>query len=276
MKECVSTETSTTEGTAAVETPVVAQAAPIDPDNSVNDDWKKDNFKTGNCPDQICGGGADPDKDGLSNNDEFRYETNPANRDTDNDGKTDGEEVAAGTDPLKSSAKGETDAVTYESPKATGTVKTDVYKVTNVEMAELDGGAKQMKITGKGPADSYINIYIYSGDPIIVTVKTDSSGDWTYNVDRELDDGNHEVYVAVTNNSGSIKAKSNPLPFVKTAQAVEVAQASENNVVQPAAKQGISIKSLLYILALGFFAVTAAFILLGVIIKKVASRKKTE
>jgi len=278
MKECVATETNSSGSAAVPETPAIVSAAPIDPDNSVNVKWKKDNFKTDNCPDQICGGNADPDKDGLSNNDEFRYGTDPMNPDTDHDGKTDGEEVAAGTDPLKSSAKGEADAITYESPKTAGTVKTDVYKVTNVEMSQLRGDVKQLKITGKGPADSYINIYIYSGDPIIVTVKTDSNGDWTYNVDRELDNGNHEVYVAVTNNSGAIKAKSNPLPFVKTAQAVEVAQASENknNVIQPASKEGISLKNILYIFAFGFAAVVLALILIGMVIKKVVSKRNTD
>lgn len=249
---------------------------PIDPENSVNDDWKNEKFKTASCPSEICGGGADPDKDGLSNNDEFRYGTDPLDRDTDNDGKTDGEEAAFGTDPLKSSAKGEEDAMAYENPneESAGVVKSNIYKVTNIEMVEIEGGKKGLKLTGKGPVLSYITVYIYSGDPIVVTVKTDSNGDWTYTVDRELEDGNHEVYVAVTNNTGAIKAKSEPFPFIKTAQAVTATSAAEANAVQPTTRSEISIRNIFLILAVAFFAVVLAFILIGVVIKKLASKIK--
>lgn len=283
LQECTEVETESqaggTSGTAsqessnavALEQSQPTISAPVDPENSVNNDWKKETFRTETCPDQICGGGADPDKDGLANNDEFRYGTDPKNRDTDNDGKTDGEEIASGTNPLQSSSEGGKDTMTFESPKDAGMVKADIYEVTNVEMvAATEGGEKYLRVSGKGPALSYITVYIYSGDPIIVTVKTDSNGDWTYAVDKKLDDGNHEVYVAVTNNTGAIKAKSEPLPFVKTAQAVKVA--GENNVVEPASKAGISVTKVLYILAAGFFAVVLAFVLLGFIIKKLASK----
>jgi hypothetical protein len=275
VKECVANKTSVKENATITETvPVNVSVVPVDADNSINDEWKKETFKTGACPDQICGGASDPDKDGLSNNDEFRYKTDPKKQDTDGDGKTDGEEVAAGTDPLKSSAKGEVDTVVYESPKTAGTIKGEIYKVADVEMITLENGTKQMQISGRGPSLSYVTVYIYSGDPIIVTVKTDSNGDWTYTVDKKLDDGKHEVYVAVTNNSGAIRAKSEPLPFIKTAQAVKVAQASENKVVAPAAESSISLKKIFYVFAGGFAAVTLAFILLGAVIKKIASKKE--
>ena len=63
-----------------------------------------------------------------------------------------------------------------------------------------------------------MTLYIFS-TPIIVTVKADSEGRWTYELDKELEDGNHEVYVATVDNSGKIVAKSNPIPFVKQANA---------------------------------------------------------
>lgn len=45
-------------------------------------------------------GNDDPDQDGLSNDEEATYGTDPYNPDTDNDGVNDGDEVEAGTDPL--------------------------------------------------------------------------------------------------------------------------------------------------------------------------------
>jgi hypothetical protein len=256
------------------EEPAAAPAASVvDPEISVNDDWKKETFQTTACQDRTCGGSADPDRDGLANNDEFRFGTDPLKPDTDRDGKVDGEEVANGSDPLKSSAKGEKDEMVFENPKETGTVKETIYQVTDVAMvAPEEGEGKQMKLTGKGPSDSYVTVYIYSGQPVIVTVKTDSNGDWTYTVKEELENGDHQVFVAVTNNSGAIKAKSAPLPFVKTAQAVSVTRAAEGNVVQPTAQTGMKLRTLLFIVGLSFFGVALAVILLGLLIKKVTQK----
>lgn len=39
-------------------------------------------------------------------------------------------------------------------------------------------------------------------------------------MDKELENGKHEVYVAMTESAGKILVKSDPIPFVKTAQAV--------------------------------------------------------
>jgi hypothetical protein len=53
----------------------------------------------------------------------------------------------------------------------------------------------------------------------VVTVKTDTQGNWSYIFDKELEDGEHEVYVGITDNAGKIVAKSNSFAFVKTAEA---------------------------------------------------------
>jgi len=39
-------------------------------------------------------------------------------------------------------------------------------------------------------------------------------------LDKELEDGEHKVYAAVTDNTGKITAKSKPFVFVKTAKAI--------------------------------------------------------
>lgn len=249
---------------------------PVDTSWSVTAEWKKKYFGSNTCPETNCGGNADPDIDRLSNNDEVRYGTDPLNPDADGDGKLDGDEVASGSDPLKYSKTGKEDEIIFESPKKAGEIKADIYKVENVELTDLGEGKKGLKVSGKGPANSYVTVYIYSGNPIIVTVKTDSNGDWTYTIDKELEEGNHEVYVAVTNNSGAIQAKSKPLPFIKTAQAVTVAQTAQANSVQPTTKAGINAKNLLFILAFSFFGVVVAFILIGLAIKKIATKTKQQ
>ena len=71
-----------------------------------------------------------------------------------------------------------------------------------------------MEIKGKALPNSFVTIYIYSL-PIIVTVKADANGAWTYTLDKELDDGEHEIYVATTDNTGKIAAKSAPFTFTK-------------------------------------------------------------
>jgi len=59
------------------------------------DDWEIGNFGSLN---QTAHG--DPDGDGLSNINEYKYNTDPRNSDTDGDGYSDGDEVTAASDPL--------------------------------------------------------------------------------------------------------------------------------------------------------------------------------
>ncbi len=57
-------------------------------------------------------------------------------------------------------------------------------------------------------------------------MKTDSEGNWTYELDKELENGEHGAYVAITDNTGKITGKSEPIAFVKTAEAVTVIPAA--------------------------------------------------
>lgn len=190
-------------------------------------EWQEKYFKSTDCVDEkICGGDSDPDQDGLSNNEEYRYGTNPTNPDTDSDGFLDGDEVKNGFNPLKASPGDKSDKIVFESPKESGEVKSETYEVENVEMVKTEEGSDAMKISGKGLPNSFVTIYIYS-DPVVLTVKTDADGNWSYNLDKDLEEGDHQVYVAVTDNTGKITYKSEPLAFVKTAQAVNVIPPAE-------------------------------------------------
>jgi len=162
----------------------------------------------------------DSDKDGLSDIDEVRYGSNPQAADSDLDGFIDGDEVKSGFDPVKYSPGDQSDRIVFESPKTNGEIKQN-YAIRNVSVKPSENGEQKLRLEGRGLPNSFVTIYIYS-DPIVLTVKTDSEGNWTYELDKNLEDGNHEAYVAVTDNTGKITAKSEPIAFVKTAQAVTV------------------------------------------------------
>src|SRR5690606_9218401 len=76
----------------------------------------------------------------------------------------------------------------------------------------------QSKISGVALPNSYVTLYIFS-TPTIITVKTDDTGAFVYMFEKELSDGAHEVYVAITDNTGSVIAHSEPFGFVKEAEA---------------------------------------------------------
>jgi hypothetical protein len=115
--------------------------------------------------------------------------------------------------------------VAYENPKVVGSenVAVLVAEKVNVVATTTDAAGKEkikkMEFKGKALPNSFVTVYVFS-TPIVVTVKTDANGNWSYVLDKELENGKHEVYVAMTDSGGKIVAKSSPLPFIKEAAAV--------------------------------------------------------
>ena len=176
----------------------------------------------------------DTDNDGIPDFDEINlYQTNPNEPDTDGDGFTDGVEIVRGFDPLNDTAEA---VIAFESPKeSVGLVQADVLTVEEVipslnSIAQANDPTVRAEIRGRGLPNSFVTLYIYS-NPTVVTIKTDSDGSFVYTLDKELEDGTHDVFVALTDNTGSIVAQSNPFSFVKEAQAFTPVDAAGGTVV---------------------------------------------
>jgi hypothetical protein len=162
----------------------------------------------------------DSDKDGISDYDELHlYQTNPFTADTDGDGFIDSVEITQGFNPhdVRSEA-----LIAYESPQETGVIREDLLEVQSVSTLIFERNEDESEVqalfSGRGLPNSFVTLYIYS-TPIVVTVKTDTDGNWNYILDKDLEDGEHEVYIGITDNAGRLVAKSSPLPFVRTAEA---------------------------------------------------------
>ena len=178
----------------------------------------------------------DSDGDGITDYDEISiFNTDPYSADSDGDGFIDGVEVENGFDPTD--PKREV-AIVHESPKEKGVVRADILKVERIEavqedgpIPDTDGVPAQAVISGRALPNSYVTVYIFS-TPVVVTVKTDEDGAWRYRFDKELEDGEHNVYVGVTDNAGRIVAKSEPFTFIKEAQAFSPIDAAVSGSVQ--------------------------------------------
>lgn len=200
----------------------------------------------------------DSDDDGVSDYDEERiYNTDPNNRDTDNDGRIDSDEILSGYDPNEA----DDTRIVYEDVREVQSITTAfrVEDIAVVETAREEGIERARKISFKGKAlpNSFITLYIFSS-PITVTIKADVEGNWEYTLDQELPDGSHEVYVASVDNTGKVLARSEGVPFVKQAAAIELVDfttvANEPAVVNPAFIAG-GIITLVLIIIITFLAI---------------------
>ncbi len=213
----------------------------------------------------------DTDNDGVSNFDEVNiYGTNPNSADTDSDGFNDGIEIIRGYNPL--SAESES-IITYEFPKdIIAPIREDILTVEAVTpIIELDDSIGlppvQAEIRGKALPNSFVTLYIYS-TPTIVTVKTDADGSFVYTFEKELEDGEHQVYVAVTDNTGTILAQSNPFTFIKQAQAFTPVDASEEEIVtSETITEVVADSSYNMVAGMGILALGVILLMLGISIR---------
>jgi hypothetical protein len=161
---------------------------------------------------------ADTDGDGLLDGREMEMGTNPLNPDTDGDGLLDGDEAAMGYDPLTPSEFAVDPAV---DPRPLPPMQFEIYKVEEAVSVKIgENGRSAIRFSGQGLPLSYVTLFIYSA-PVIVAVKTDAHGRWTYTLDKPLEDGQHSVYAARINAQGRIAARSEVYVFKKTGDQIE-------------------------------------------------------
>lgn len=208
----------------------------------------------------------DSDKDSISDFDEVTiYKTDPFSADSDGDGFNDDSEIINGYDPTDPEPEV---AVRHESPKETGVVRNDILAVASIETVvpvlpkEVnDEQAVEAVITGRGLPNSFVTVYIYS-TPIVVTVKTDDDGSWRYRFDKELEDGEHNVYVGVTDNAGRIVAKSEPFTFIKEAQAFSPVEVAVSGVTEAATEDDSLLSQYMVYLILSISVVSIGLVLI--------------
>ncbi len=221
----------------------------------------------------------DADLDGISDYDEVTiYSTDPKNPDTDEDGVLDGVEIMRGFDPLNSQAE---TVIEYASPKNVGYTNESLLKVESVKpvvvTSETEGATTTVhsEIRGVALPNSFVTLYIFS-TPTVVTLKTNSDGSFAYVFEKELEDGEHEVYVALTDNTGDIVVKSSGFSFVKTAQAFTYEdEAGSAPIVQSSSSQEIGSelsKTFILVAAMSLVALGFVLVLLG----KVLRGRRTE
>jgi len=178
----------------------------------------------------------DSDLDGLPNDVEEYYGTDIYNSDSDNDGYNDSEEVKNNYDPLNTGIlekeRSNLDKIilsntSLEQPKIlSDKINEDfiIQEVDNIEEGTI--------LTGKAEPNTWINIYLYSSLPLVMTTKTDESGNWSYAIKNPLTDGHHKVYVTINDDTGKITKQSSPLSFfVKEAKAVTANEYFDDNIV---------------------------------------------
>ena len=206
----------------------------------------------------------DSDQDGISDAEEIRLNTNPLNPDSDNDGFLDGVEYVNGFNPLDPSPAKK---IVYQDPRKAKPKKSDIYIIEQVKTESLPYGQIGLKIKGKGLPNSFVTLYIFS-EPIVMVVKTDEKGNWEYILDKQIADGQHIVYAAVTNNTGEIEAKSEPFVFTKSGNKVfrifESVHLAEISSPIYALEKGYTI----LIAAIVILNIMLALLLIGVLAKR--------
>ena len=171
---------------------------------------------------------VDSDGDGVPDDVEGRYGLDPNNPDTRGSGDGDKATLAKmkNLSPLDSAlARGRR----LGQPKTQGEID-DTLRVSSMDNAattdQTPSGRRGYRFHGRGRAGEVITLYVYSDLPMLLTTTVGENGEWSYDLENSLNDGVHEVYVAVNDDTGKVARKSEPVSFfVNQALAVSAREA---------------------------------------------------
>ncbi len=172
----------------------------------------------------------DSDSDGLPDDLEKYYGTDLKNADSDQDGYSDSTEIRNSYNPLGAGSlekeHSPLDQVflagqILEQPDFSGQKNSVDLALNVVENSETGS----INFSGFGPANAWISLYLYSDLALLLNTQADNSGRWQYNVEQELTEGGHHVFVVTSDSSGQIIQQSAPQVFlIKKARAVTAEQ----------------------------------------------------
>lgn len=215
----------------------------------------------------------DSDNDGLPDHEEIRLGTNLFNPDTDGDGFLDGVEYKTGYDPLK---PGAADKIVYQDPRKVPPKEAEIYKIESITRVDLAKGGWGIKIKGKGRPISFVTIYIFSPSYLVLTTRTDENGNFEYILDKPLEEGEHGVYLTVTNNRGEITSRSDVFKFIKTPTALAAINppTEGEKVISPS--EAFQKTALLLLIAIVILAIGIALIIIGILVQRGKKEIKNE
>jgi hypothetical protein len=152
----------------------------------------------------------DSDGDGVPDDVEVRLGTNPKQADSDDDGVGDRDELAA-----RGSLSGIDRALVNGREIGQPLLQGVVDAAITVRLGDAPGEERPgTRFRGTGLPGEIITIYVYSELPVVLTTAVDENGQWTFEMADSLKDGEHEVYVALNDDDGSVTRKSEPFGFL--------------------------------------------------------------
>lgn len=155
------------------------------------------------------------------------------------------------------------------SPREFGLVREDLLKIESVSpVLAVDTVSTSTtvytEIRGKALPYSFVTLFIYSS-PVMVTVQADKDGTFTYVYEKDLANGDHEVYVALTTDAGAVAIKSEGFQFIREAQAFTSQTAENGDILQPITDTvPLTQNPYFIVLSLSFLALGIILLIIGV------------
>lgn len=140
-------------------------------------------------------------------------------------------------------------------------------KVTKIENTRLENSNLALTFSGVADPHKIITLAIFS-NPIVVTVKTDKNGLWTYSLEKPLAPGKHSAYVLVPSGEGDKQIRSSVAEFV-ISPAVAASTGNESLVLQSS-----DYNEPLYRFAIATGVIIASFIIVLLIFYKLRKERQ--